>query len=76
LVAETLRQCGTPEQREKVIGEVLRGDVLIALGYSEPEVGSDIASVQTRAERDGAGWIINGQKMFTTLAHESSYVLL
>ena len=46
------------------------------LGYSEPDAGSDVAAVGTRAVRDGDEWVINGQKMFTTMAHEAAYVFL
>src|SRR5277367_166305 len=76
IIAETLRRIGTPQQRELIIPRVQAGELVIALGYSEPEVGSDLASVQTTAVRDGAGWRINGQKVFTTLAHEAGYVFL
>jgi len=55
---------------------VLAGEILICLGYSEPDSGSDVAAATTRAERDGDDWVINGQKMFTTLAHEAAYVFL
>jgi alkylation response protein AidB-like acyl-CoA dehydrogenase len=55
---------------------MIHGDVLVALGYSEPGAGSDVASVRTRAVRDGDGWVIDGEKVFTTLAHESQYVFL
>ena len=48
----------------------------MSLGYSEPDSGSDVASIKTRAIRDGDEWVINGQKMFTTLAHEANYVFL
>ena len=75
LVARTLSIVGSEEQRE-VVARVLRGEVLICLGYSEPESGSDVAAAATRAERDGDGWVLNGQKMFTTLAHEAAYVFL
>ncbi len=76
LVAHTLDICGTDEQRRDVVPRILRGEVLACLGYSEPDSGSDIAAASTRAMRDGDDWIVNGQKMFTTLAHESAYVLL
>jgi alkylation response protein AidB-like acyl-CoA dehydrogenase len=76
LVARTLLLAGNDEQRRDVIPRALRGEILMCLGYSEPDAGSDVASVTTRAERDGDHWIINGQKMFTTLAHESDYVFL
>ncbi len=48
----------------------------MSLGYSEPDSGSDVASIKTTAVRDGDEWVINGQKMFTTLAHVANYVFL
>jgi alkylation response protein AidB-like acyl-CoA dehydrogenase len=76
LVARTLARVGTDEQRRDIVPRVLGGEILICLGYSEPDSGSDVAAASTRAERDGDDWVINGQKMFTTLAHEASYVFL
>lgn len=76
VVAETLRRIGTAEQRQLIIPRVQAGELVIALGYSEPDAGSDLASVKTSARRDGDGWRINGQKVFTTLAHEAGYVFL
>jgi alkylation response protein AidB-like acyl-CoA dehydrogenase len=76
LVARTLDHCGTDEQKREILPRMLSGEVLACLGYSEPDSGSDIAAASTRAVRDGDDWIVNGQKMFTTMAHESSYVLL
>jgi alkylation response protein AidB-like acyl-CoA dehydrogenase len=78
LVAHVIDEAGTEEQKAQVIGPFLRGELLIALGYSEPEAGSDVASVATRAVRDEATgeWVIDGQKMFTTLAHEAQLVFL
>ena len=52
------------------------GEILFALGYTEPDSGSDVAAAKTRAVRDGDDWVIDGQKMFTTLAHEAAYVFL
>jgi len=49
---------------------------MICLGYSEPDAGSDVAACATRALRDGDEWVVNGQKMFTTMAHEAQYVFL
>jgi alkylation response protein AidB-like acyl-CoA dehydrogenase len=76
LVARTLDNCGTEEQQREILPRLLGGEALACLGYSEPDSGSDIAAASTRAVRDGDDWIVNGQKMFTTMAHESSYVLL
>ena len=76
IIAETIRRVGTAEQRERILRPVLAGELVLALGYSEPESGSDLASVRTRATRDGDGWRINGQKIFTTLAHEAGYIFL
>jgi len=76
IVAHTLLIDGTDWQKQTIIPGVLSGDVICCLGYSEPDAGSDVAACVTRAERDGDEWVINGQKMFTTLAHESRYVFL
>jgi alkylation response protein AidB-like acyl-CoA dehydrogenase len=76
MVAGVIREVGSDEQRASIIPRVLRGEILIALGYSEPEAGSDVAAAATRARRDGDEWVIDGQKMFTTLAHEAHYVFL
>jgi len=76
LVAQTLRRVGSEEQKQAIIPRVLRGEMLLALGYSEPDAGSDVAAVSTRAVRDGDEWVVNGQKMFTTMAHEADHVFL
>lgn len=76
MVAGVLRAAGSDEQRATIIPRALRGEILISLGYSEPESGSDAAAATTRALRDGDDWVIDGQKMFTTLAHEAHYVFL
>jgi alkylation response protein AidB-like acyl-CoA dehydrogenase len=76
MVAATLVLLGNEEQRTHIVPRMLSGDVLACLGYSEPDAGSDVAAVQTRAGRDGDEWIINGQKMFTTMAHKADYVFL
>jgi len=76
LVAHTLLIDGTEWQKTTIIPEILSGRALCSLGYSEPDAGSDVASVMTRATRDGDEWTINGQKMFTTMAHEANYVFL
>ncbi|MEY2432755.1 MAG: hypothetical protein QOC92_2480, partial [Acidimicrobiaceae bacterium] len=76
LVAHTIDVAGNDAQREEIVPRVRSGEVVICLGYSEPDAGSDLASVTTRAMRDGDEWTIDGQKMFTTLAHEAAYVFL
>ena len=66
--------------REPLRGELLfqmaRGEACFCLGYTEPETGSDLAAVRTRAERDGDQWVVNGQKMFTTGAQHCDFCLL
>ncbi len=76
IVANTLRHVGTEEQKRRFLRPALAGEYIFALGYSEPDSGSDVAAAKTRAVRDGEEWVINGQKMFTTLAHEAAYVFL
>jgi alkylation response protein AidB-like acyl-CoA dehydrogenase len=76
MVAGTLREVASEEMKREVLPRVLAGEVTICLGYSEPEAGSDLANVRTRAVHDGDGWIIEGEKAFTSLAHEASYVFL
>ena len=75
LIAATLRMFGTPEQKE-IMKPAVRGEVVIALGYSEPDSGSDAAAARTRAVRDGDEWVIDGEKMFTTLAQVADYVFV
>ena len=75
-VARVLLRVGTEEQQREIVPKVLRGEIIIVLGFSEPEAGSDVANAQTRAVRDGDEWIINGSKMFTTNAHIADYVFL
>jgi alkylation response protein AidB-like acyl-CoA dehydrogenase len=76
IAADTIRHVGTEAMKRRVIPSVLSGETLICLGYSEPGSGSDVAAATTRAVRDGDDWIVNGQKMFTTIAHISSYIFL
>jgi alkylation response protein AidB-like acyl-CoA dehydrogenase len=76
IVCQTIRRVASEEQKQDFLPRALAGEILISLGYSEPDSGSDVASIKTRAVRDGDEWVINGQKMFTTLAHEANYVFL
>lgn len=76
MVARAVATFGRPELVEEVLPKVFSGHVLMCLGYTEPEGGSDVATCKTRAVRDGDQWIINGSKMFTTGAHNCQYVFL
>jgi len=73
--ATVIRQLGSAAQRE-ILREIASGDAIICLGFTEPDSGSDVAAAKTRAVRDGEGWIVSGQKMFTTLAHLAQYCFL
>ncbi|HTK65693.1 MAG TPA: acyl-CoA dehydrogenase [Pseudonocardia sp.] len=75
-VIETVRAVGSDPLREQVLGPISRGEAIGALGFSEPEAGSDVAAARTTARREGDEWVINGQKMFTTLAHEARWIFL
>ncbi len=76
MVATVIRAVGTEEQKAEIIPKALAGDIVIVLGFSEPEAGSDVAAATTRAVPDGDEWVINGQKMFTTNAQIGDYVFL
>ena len=76
MVANVIRHMGTEEQKRLILPQALRGEIIIVLGFTEPEAGSDVAAAQARAVRDGDEWVINGQKMFTTNAQEADYVFL
>lgn len=71
-----LEHVGTERQRSEVLGALLAGDAVPALGYSEPESGSDVAAAATTAVRDGEHWVVTGQKMFTSLAEEATWVFM
>ena len=76
LVAHTILLEGSEWQKTSIVPQILSGEVMCCLGYSEPESGSDVAACATKAVRDGDQWVVDGQKMFTTLAHEAGYVFL
>ncbi|HEX2176669.1 MAG TPA: acyl-CoA dehydrogenase family protein [Nocardioidaceae bacterium] len=75
-IAPTLMKFGTERQRADLVPRIGRGEVHFAIGYSEPEAGTDLASLRTRAERDGDDYVVNGQKMWTSLIRYADYVWL
>ncbi|TDB98196.1 acyl-CoA dehydrogenase family protein [Actinomadura sp. 7K534] len=76
VVAPGLRRFGTPQQRDRLLRPVLRGDEWWALGMSEPGSGSDLASMRTQARREGADFVVTGAKIWTTQAHQSRWATL
>jgi alkylation response protein AidB-like acyl-CoA dehydrogenase len=76
MVAQVIVEFGTDEQKRALLPGVLAGDTLFCLGFSEPESGSDLASVKSRADRVDGGYVINAAKMFTTLSQVSNYAFL
>ena len=75
-VGPTLMQFGTEEQRQFFLPKISKGEITFCIGYSEPDAGTDLASLTTRAVRDGDEYIINGQKTWTSLAKDADYIWL
>jgi alkylation response protein AidB-like acyl-CoA dehydrogenase len=75
-VGPVLQVHGTPEQKEFFLPRILSGELHFAIGYTEPEAGTDLASLRTSAVRDGDHYVVNGQKVFTTGGHDADYVWL
>ncbi|HTV99971.1 MAG TPA: acyl-CoA dehydrogenase family protein [Streptosporangiaceae bacterium] len=75
-VGPTLQAHGTDEQKAFFLPRILAGELHFAIGYTEPEAGTDLASLRTRAVRDGDSYVVNGQKIFTTGGHDADYIWL
>lgn len=75
-VGPTLMRYGSEEQKQEFLPKILAGEVLFAIGYSEAEAGTDLASLKTRAVQHGEEWVINGAKMWTSLADHADYIWL
>ncbi|WP_326604706.1 acyl-CoA dehydrogenase family protein [Streptomyces sp. NBC_01800] len=75
-VGPTLMKYGTEAQKAYFLPRILNGDLVFAIGYSEPEAGTDLAALRTRAVRDGDAWVIYGQKIFTSNAQNADWIWL
>jgi alkylation response protein AidB-like acyl-CoA dehydrogenase len=75
-VGPVLQEHGTAGQREFFLPRILAGEVHFAIGYTEPDAGTDLAALRTRAVLEGADYVVDGQKIFTTGAHAADYVWL
>ncbi|HEY8216065.1 MAG TPA: acyl-CoA dehydrogenase family protein, partial [Acidimicrobiia bacterium] len=75
-VGPTIMNYGSDEQKAFFLPKILKGEIHFCIGYSEPGAGTDLAALTTKAERDGDEYVINGQKMWTSLASDADYVWL
>jgi alkylation response protein AidB-like acyl-CoA dehydrogenase len=75
MVGPVLAQFGTEEQKARFLPETASGDLWWCQGFSEPEAGSDLASLRTAARPEGADWLVNGQKIWTTRAQDADFMI-
>jgi alkylation response protein AidB-like acyl-CoA dehydrogenase len=75
-IGPAIQRFGTDEQKRAYLPGILSGEIVFAIGYSEPGAGTDLASLTTRAEADGDEWVVNGSKVFTSGAGHSDYIWL
>jgi alkylation response protein AidB-like acyl-CoA dehydrogenase len=75
-VGPTIMRFGTDEQKQEMLPKILQGEMHFSIGYSEPDSGTDLASLKTRARLEGDEWVINGQKMWTSLIQYADYIWL
>ena len=75
-VGPTIMRFGTDAQKAEILPKILKGEMHFSIGYSEPGSGTDLASLQTKARLEGDEWVINGQKMWTSLIQYADYVWL
>jgi len=75
-VGQTIMQFGSQEQKDFFLPKILAGEAHFSIGYTEPAAGTDLASLKTKAVKDGDEWVINGQKIYTSLASYADYIWL
>jgi acyl-CoA dehydrogenase len=75
-IGPTIMEFGSATQKANLLPKILLGELFFGVGYTEPEAGTDLAALSTRAESDGDHWLINGSKIYTTHAHDADYIWL